>query len=141
MILMEFKKLAVVYCQVLKTLVTNSCSFFKQDMKSYPVWCRHNLYDVKRRAKRTIFFLRRKYPHFVGKEKSLKKSSITSMVPLIKLYNSYTFHQTITKSHFKLIKMSLYNVFPSQLSIKFSGPRAEKSILLHINQIGMRHGK
>ena len=70
---------------------------FKQYMKSYPVWCRHNLYEVKRRAKRTIFFLRRKYSHFVGKEKSLKKSSITSMVALIKLYNSYTFHQTIRK--------------------------------------------
>ena len=97
MILKAFKKLAVVYYQVLKTLLINSCSFFKQYMKSYPVWCGHNLYDVKKRAKRTIFFLRRKYSHFVGKEKSLKKSSITSMVALIKLYNSYTFHQTIRK--------------------------------------------
>ena len=28
---------------------------------------------TERRAKRTIFFLRRKYSHFVGKEKFVKK--------------------------------------------------------------------
>ena len=97
MILKAFKTLAVVYYQVLKTLLINSCSFFKQYMKSYPVWCRHNLYEARGEQSVPFFSFDIRIHILLEKKNSLKTSSITSMVALIKLYNSYTFHQTIRK--------------------------------------------
>ena len=55
------------------------------------------LYEVKRRAKRTIFSFDVSIHILLEKKNSLKKSSITLMVALITLYNSHTFHQIIRK--------------------------------------------